>query len=836
MYINWKEDGVRSIADKILKRLHDLDKTLHVNQGRWIWELLQNAKDSVVESNRRVSVKVEICQNYLKFRHNGDHFSEMDIRGLVNQISSKELIDDSPRAKTGRFGTGFLITHLLSKVVEVEGLLKESNDEVYQFKFKIDREATGVRKLIEKIEATWNAFHLEANATNMRDKKIGYNTCFTYPLKNKKVRYIARKGITEFELLLPMVLAHISAIEDVEILDSASGRSVKYVNMQTHVSGNIMKINKMENGRSFPIYLLFKRDGDLSIALNIEKKGGHYIINSLRDRPKLFCDFPLIGTESFCFPVVINSSRFNPTTEREGIWLMGEEDKEVMENREILLEASDLFRELIGTLEVEKLKCTYNLCNVKIPELSNIVFDSNWYENYISRELKKILADAKIVETQSNKYASISDVYFIDPHFCQRDRETAWHFSHTLKRTTLTTKDDLHNWTNVIWNECNRVDIDDLISDFCVNSNRDQLFNVLGTEIDSTYKWINSFIQFVYKHAGLISFDEHQLLLNQAGDFCRRSDLYRDKIKDSTLMKIALLLGFDYYELLMDVNIDFKDTYDSLAITNIAEDINDGLFSTGVERNSRLQAIKLLIEWFENNKACSEKYFKKLYQDRGNLLMETIEDKETLFSIMKSKMPLSEVATIVEALENDQELYEDLKDIIEERRRQQMQVLYGESIERSLQNALTSAGFVIHKEHVGRDLVVKLQRGGLFYSIEVKTAAGDQAVLLSRAQASLATKEPRTYALAVIKAGRRKINEKSIIENSFFITDIGLLLRNAVSIVKKVEKFHDSIEYQAQGIEVFIEYPVIYKYKISNDIWKKGMSFNEFVSYLKNLD
>ena len=88
-----KEDGHRSIADKIIKRLHDLDKTIEHNQGRWAWELLQNAKDSIAEEpNRTVSIQIELNEDHVEFRHNGTHFTERDIRGLINQISSKELM------------------------------------------------------------------------------------------------------------------------------------------------------------------------------------------------------------------------------------------------------------------------------------------------------------------------------------------------------------------------------------------------------------------------------------------------------------------------------------------------------------------------------------------------------------------------------------------------------------------------------------------------------------------------------------------------------------------------------------------------------------------------
>ena len=75
-----KEDGKRSIADKIIKRLHDLNKTVINNQGRWVWELLQNAKDSIANTiDSKISIKIILTENQVEFKHNGIHFTEMDI-------------------------------------------------------------------------------------------------------------------------------------------------------------------------------------------------------------------------------------------------------------------------------------------------------------------------------------------------------------------------------------------------------------------------------------------------------------------------------------------------------------------------------------------------------------------------------------------------------------------------------------------------------------------------------------------------------------------------------------------------------------------------------------
>ena len=39
--------------------------------------------------------------------------------------------------------------------------------------------------------------------------------------------------------------------------------------------------------------------------------------------PRIFCAFPLIGTEAFYFPFVVNSDKFVPKTERDKLYLKG---------------------------------------------------------------------------------------------------------------------------------------------------------------------------------------------------------------------------------------------------------------------------------------------------------------------------------------------------------------------------------------------------------------------------------------------------------------------------------------------------------------------------------
>ncbi len=317
-----KEDGNRSIADKIIKRLHDLGKTIQHNQGRWAWELLQNAKDSIAENDaRKVSVQIELEANQIEFRHNGAHFTEKDIRGLINQISSKEIeeVHELDIKKTGRFGTGFLTTHLLSKVIQIKGIVETSDSFLYSFEFPLDRQAKTTTELIPKIESSWRNFQESARKIDFINPEE-FNTSFTYQLESASQKNIANTGINEFVSLLPFVLASIPKIGKVEIINRLSVEKTIYINKpDTHPY--IKEVSVINNDRRSEKLILYKASDKVSIGIPVIKTDNGHAVESIRDTPKLFCDFPLIGTESFHFPVMINSFYFNPLTERNGIWL-----------------------------------------------------------------------------------------------------------------------------------------------------------------------------------------------------------------------------------------------------------------------------------------------------------------------------------------------------------------------------------------------------------------------------------------------------------------------------------------------------------------------------------
>ena len=121
---------VENTAQAVFKRLEQLFNARDSYKGRWIWELLQNASDAAKTSGVRVAVHVSDSE--VRFAHSGKPFTKKNIGHLIYHGSTKQGDNEA----TGRFGTGFMTTHLISKRVRVEGVL----DDGRKFAFTLSRD------------------------------------------------------------------------------------------------------------------------------------------------------------------------------------------------------------------------------------------------------------------------------------------------------------------------------------------------------------------------------------------------------------------------------------------------------------------------------------------------------------------------------------------------------------------------------------------------------------------------------------------------------------------------------------------------------------------------
>jgi proline iminopeptidase len=123
---------------------------------------MQNAQDA-----NATEITITFEDRTVAFSHNGLPFSEEDITHLIFHGSSKpELI-----GKRGKFGTGFMTTHLLSKRVNIKGDMEDGRS----FDFELTREANSDPEMAISLNASWDNFK-----TSIRPEKRFEITTFTY--------------------------------------------------------------------------------------------------------------------------------------------------------------------------------------------------------------------------------------------------------------------------------------------------------------------------------------------------------------------------------------------------------------------------------------------------------------------------------------------------------------------------------------------------------------------------------------------------------------------------------------------------------------------------------
>lgn len=659
-----KEDGNRSIADKIIKRLHDLEKTVENNQGRWAWELLQNAKDSVADDpGRSVSVQLEFNESYVEFRHNGPPFTEQDIRGLINQISSKEIEEGEQTKKTGRFGTGFLTTHLLSKSIQIGGIVRTNDGKYYSFQFPLDRQGKTTHDLVPKIENAWTEFHKSVKQISLTNGN-SFSTSFGYPLTTAEQQNIAKIGIDEFVRLLPFVLAFIPIIESVEIIHNPSGRRVKFQNTKQVVDGFITPISKIRGDHIEVIPMGVVRGNKADIAIQLKKVENGYSVINHNDVPKIFCDFPLIGTEKFHFPLIINSFYFHPQTERDGVWLKGKKDgsdQEANENQEIILEAKTLFGTFLDKIVQSPIFELFNLAQTEMPEADEKYFDKEWFREEIQKPIREKLFELPLVEVENeNEKKPLKNIYFPQRSFGEELQMKVWQFLFDLYPMYVCKRDHLVNWTAIYWEECHKINYAGLAGSIAKFESLEKLGERLGTDYDGTIRWLNTACEFIYQdESNLALFEKNALAPNQRGILLKKDDLNIDEIEDDELLEILRLLGDDWKNLLLDKNVSYG-RHQVKKKKDVADKITEKLRSPKDNEDSK-KAIVLLSEWFEtHNPDDCKNLFSDLYRNRAELFMNTVSDKESLYKVMRSGTNLSELSRIAQTLAANPQLAGDI--------------------------------------------------------------------------------------------------------------------------------------------------------------------------------
>ncbi|WPV67041.1 ATP-binding protein [Chitinophaga sp. LS1] len=528
------------------------------NQARWFWELLQNAKDAV-EDNQTVSVRLIITENEVVFKHDGNTFELAEILKLITQGSSKK----GKAGKTGRFGTGFIATYILSRKVRIRGTLDDSTT----FNFILDREADKAPDFLIKQQQSTMDFYTSFNRENQAD--LGpFTTSFTYQLSDIG-KTASTSGLEEIAEYLPYVLAFNPKFKNISV--NVKGVEMLYEKLKSIIYQGYSHLLE-EVGITYSIegepaqQSVIKVIGDnWQSGFKIEITGDSRTFTSPNTHtPNLFASFPLLGTEVLGLPFVIHSATFGLKHERNGVFLGTGTNEVILQNKKSIEEAVATLPSILEWSLAQNVEHRFNIITFYDRQGPKWL-DEQWLKSVKLSAITNIIS-IPLVTTQGSDNTPITIADLIIPgEGDTATRNTMLTLLKDFAPAKIPLEDEADKWHQFVVNAASFPDENQTIQkkkfmlpDFCsLIENEDNLPSLqkkLGTR--AAIPWLNELyillgggdISLFYKSA-LVPVQSKQLVKVDVS-------IKIDEIKDETLYAVSELLGTNLFPTLVEPGIE----------------------------------------------------------------------------------------------------------------------------------------------------------------------------------------------------------------------------------------------------------------------------------------
>lgn len=609
------EKALEKLLDKmyisnVSKRLRELNQPNDIDRKRWIWELLQNAKDTITNNPNRDSIKARILieGDLVKFQHDGDPFTADARLGLLYKYSE----DKENAESTGRFGTGFLTTHCLSKVVTIESNMYGDEDAIIGFSVTMYRDGFTEKELLEGLD--------KMRASELYNSEPYDWTTYTYHVNSESGRRAILLGKENFKENIAQTLLFCKELSSVELIDNGERTSIERIS-DTQISNKLHQTQfKIITGdtkpliRTFIYYPINEKDEELSAKYKAERSirlqvacevdSNKNIVNT-DTKTSLFCVFPLVGIEGqIQMPIFVNSPDFEPDSERQSLILNGitrDEEKNVITevgiNQKILYKLPDIFNVIVAYLSKNSFNSFFNLCNGLKSLKDHEKLDKDWYKKSVVSVLREILTSYPIVTplSTSGTLLRLSDCIIIKESD-QESEDTLLKVITSLYPEKLVA--DNSKWAHILWKD-DKIRLwttDDVCADIEARSSMDSLDDVSDSD---KFIWYNNFLAFVLSQDELL-LKKYALLPNMNGTFLKKDKegFKQGEGVTSVVLDVLAKLGGDMRPLLLHesittVSLDskFNSTSYSAKMNSLAKYIIDNTTYNDVAKLEKLKPI-----------------------------------------------------------------------------------------------------------------------------------------------------------------------------------------------------------------------------------------------------
>jgi hypothetical protein len=455
----------------------------------------------------------------------------------------------------------------------------------------LDRSVTALDEMIQKIDEASSIFEkmenndLYSNLENYQ-RNLKCDTSFRYVL-DKAGFLVAQTGIQDLQNAIAYTLAFIPTIESVTVTDLTQESKSKY-SYQTVSRNQIGKLwmvtierNSSESlGSQQTIACLSNEDQKITIAVEVQAVGEelYSIQETAKEIPTLFCEFPLIGSERFLYPVVINSPLFDPTEPRDGIFLNPDNKDKSSQNQEILEKATLLYMDLLTQVTTSNWQNVHVLAKLKNDAKSPENIDADWYEKKILNVIVNSLIEAPVVDTVLGQKICLKNA-LIPSYKSKTEVEQFAELASLLHANRLPQADHILDWHDILKSDFGKkfpstikYTLNDLLKNIDSQQTLEQLATRLSKTTLETLAWIDQVILFTAKNSQDL-LDEYSIIPNQYNRFKKKKELHQDQAIPEPLKDVLKILHLDWREKLAHKELTYKLS-NILCINNAVDDIN----------------------------------------------------------------------------------------------------------------------------------------------------------------------------------------------------------------------------------------------------------------------
>ncbi|MFV8342254.1 sacsin N-terminal ATP-binding-like domain-containing protein [Flavobacterium sp. XS2P39] len=653
------EDRKKSEIKAILQDLERLKTVPVERKRRWIWELLQNAKDCAskhgTKQERTVNVEISLNKSILNFSHDGIPFTLNDLLALVRRTSTKAF--DHSDDSTGKFGTGFVTTHALNRMATVSGILQARNGPK-EFIIPVDRRADSFNELeisLNEVFGIINTFYEEIG-NNIGNKTP---TIYSYKLDDDSY-HLALKSIGDFIKNLPFALLINSTDEKSGIgtitVTFDQQTTIYSLSPPTEIFPGVMfselngkiKTNNEKHQEGL-IHFSYK---DLTIAVPAIYKNNLWEVQKIEKEIKLFRDFPLVGTETWHIPFLLQSANFQPSEQRDGVRTFKDNEDRVDPtadtNRNIFISYKTALISFFTILQSAGVKGLHLLTESGLPEEKIEYTSTHWYTSSIQKPLREFFSKHPLITTASGKPIAISQAKIPRIFPVETDNLEFYQIAVKLFQDQFPDENTFLDWQRIVsqdsenWETTITCTEEDLLKCVIAPNGLDRLEL---TQDEAKINWLNQLINFLHRIGRHDLIEGYAIYPNTKGDLLKKEALRKDNLLSDKLKEVGDKLGQKIYDVLIHPDIELLDGIDVFDIKAFYYGINT--FIGGIipanEHLEKFQAIFELVSMFPNDLSRERnKWFNHISQ----LVPELIPEKQQVKDMEDFNFGSAELASI----------------------------------------------------------------------------------------------------------------------------------------------------------------------------------------------